>query len=114
MLLASIMKSSRGDTLSLDFLWMFSVWLESFAMFPQAQLLWKSSPLNDHAVKDKHFASATFVASLAFAIFWTKDCIGQYNMMMRGYSTFYYGMIFTCVVRVSISTVCVCRTTLVA
>jgi len=52
-----------------DMSWMFSVWLEAFALIPQVYLLKQQSKVDETAA---HFAGFTLVSSVIFASFWLR------------------------------------------
>merc|ERR1740129_1519783 len=96
-------KSTGHDDFFADLLWMFSVWLEAFALLPQVQLLWKASSLDESAV---HFAGLTLAASLAFAAFWVKNSSDHFEHFMKNENhLFMYGIVACAVIRVSL---CAC------
>lgn len=65
--LAFFTKSDGHNNFTMDFLWMFSVWLEAFALLPQVRLLFLTAYVDEAAV---HFAVLTLGASLSFGFFW--------------------------------------------
>jgi hypothetical protein len=69
-------KSTGHDDYFADLSWMFSVWMEAFALFPQVKLLWASSHIDESAV---HFAMCTFASSLAFVGFWWRCVYDKYG-----------------------------------
>jgi len=98
--LAYLTKSTGHNDFFADLLWMFSVWLEAFALLPQVQLLWKSSQLDESVL---HFAGVTLMASLAFAAFWLKNANDHYaNFMKEGYHGFMWGIIACAFIRVGL------------
>lgn len=100
--LGYLTKSTGHNDFFADLLWMFSVWLEAFALLPQVQLLWKASQLDESAV---HFAGVTLAASLAFAAFWVKNAMDHYsNFMQEGYHSFMYGIVSCAIIRVGLCT----------
>jgi len=101
--LAYLTKSTGHNDFFADLLWMFSVWLEAFALLPQVQLLWKASQLDESAV---HFAGVTLAASLAFAAFWLKNASDHYDSFMKeGYHNFMWGIIACAILRLGL---CAC------
>lgn len=97
-ILAYLTKSTGHNDFFADLLWMFSVWLEAFALLPQVQLLWKSGQLDESAL---HFAGMTLAASLAFGAFWTKNAKDNYSAFMEeGYHSFLYGIVSCAIIRV--------------
>jgi len=98
--LAYITKSTGHNDFFADLLWMFSVWLEAFALLPQVQLLWKASQLDESAV---HFAGVTLASALAFGAFWIKNAMDHYNnFMQEGYHSFLYGIVSCAIIRVGL------------
>lgn len=96
-ILGFITKSTGHDDYFADWSWMFSVWMEAFALFPQVRLLWSSSHLDESAV---HFALVTFAASLAFMGFWTKCAYDKFNEFMKdGYHPFFIGIVIASLIR---------------
>jgi len=102
-ILGYMTRSTGHNDVLADILWMFSVWLEAFALLPQVQLLWKTSQVDESAV---HFAGVTLAASLAFAAFWIKNAKDHYaSFMQEGYHSFMYGIVCCAIIRVSL---CAC------
>jgi len=90
LVLAWYTKSTGHDDYFADLSWMFSVWMEAFALLPQVRLLWASSHIDESAV---HFAMCIFASSLAFVSFWWRCVYDKYNEFQRdGYSNFLYGV----------------------
>merc|ERR1711920_860424 len=69
-LLAVKFKSNGHGDYFADLAWMFSVWLEAFALGPQVFLLHAKNHVDDSAL---HFAGLTLLASLTFAFFWGRN-----------------------------------------
>merc|ERR1712187_703376 len=72
--LAVFTKSTGHMNYAMDLGWMFSVWLEAFALLPQVRLLFMSSYVDVAAV---HFAGLTLLASLIFGFFLGKNREGS-------------------------------------
>lgn len=101
--LAWMTKSTGHNDYFADLSWMFSVWLEAFALLPQVQLLFGATQVDESAV---HFAGVTLAASLAFGAFWWKNALDKYtDFMQEGYHGFLYGIVLAAVVRVSLCAV---------
>lgn len=66
--------TGHGDYFA-DLSWMFSVWLESFALGPQVWLLWGKGHVDESAI---HFAGFTLAAGLTFAFFWYRNSRDHY------------------------------------
>lgn len=93
-------KSTGHDDYFADLSWMFSVWLEAFALIPQVKLLFQSSA---HQVDTDamHFAVATLLGSLAFAAFWGKTANDKFDEFHKaGVDRFMYGILTASAVRV--------------
>lgn len=97
--LAFLTKSTGHNDYFADLSWMFSVWLEAFALIPQVKLLSQAGgQLDESAV---HFAGVTLAASLAFGAFWWKSAAERYQEFMRdGYHGFLFGIISAAAIRV--------------
>merc|ERR1712203_694134 len=67
LVLAFFTKSTGHMNYTMDLVWMFSVWLEAFALLPQVRLLFMTAYVDEAAV---HFAGLTLVASVTFGFFW--------------------------------------------
>jgi len=67
--------TGHGDYFA-DMSWMFSVWLEAFALGPQVQMLVSKGSVDDSAM---HFAGFTLAASLSFAFFWLRNSSDHYK-----------------------------------
>uniref|UniRef100_A0A7S4RX64 ER lumen protein-retaining receptor n=1 Tax=Alexandrium monilatum TaxID=311494 RepID=A0A7S4RX64_9DINO len=67
--------TGHGDYFA-DLSWMFSVWLEAFALGPQVMLLSSKGCVDESAV---HFAGFTLAASLTFAFFWLRNSRDHYT-----------------------------------
>merc|ERR1711884_1014921 len=66
--------TGHGDYFA-DLSWMFSVWLEAFALGPQVMLLMQKGHVDESAV---HFAGFTLAASLTFGFFWIRNSRDHY------------------------------------
>jgi len=98
MLLAYFTKSTGHDDWFADLSWMFSVWLESFALFPQVMLLDKASQVDETAV---HFAALTLGSSLIFAGFWGRTAADRYEEFQRlGAQGFLRGIVTAAMIRI--------------
>lgn len=99
MTLAAFTKSTGHNDYFADLSWMFSVWLDAFALVPQVRLLAASGgQLDESAV---HFAFATLAASFAFGAFWWKSAGERYQEFMRdGYHGFLFGIVTAAFLRV--------------
>lgn len=98
--LAFCTKSTGHNDYFADLSWMFSVWLEAFALFPQVLLLTKSSNLDETAV---HFAGVTLAASVSFAAFWWKNGWDKYTEFIKDdYHRFLFGIVFAGAIRVGL------------
>jgi len=97
-ILAFFTKSTGHNDYFADLSWMFSVWLEAFALIPQVRLLAAAGGQLDESVV--HFAGATFAASLAFGAFWWKAAVERYQEFMReGYHGFLFGITAAAAIR---------------
>lgn len=67
MILAWNTKSTGHADLFADWSWMFSVWLEAFALGPQVWLLHVRNKVDESAM---HFAGLTMISGVIFASFW--------------------------------------------
>jgi len=100
MALSFVTKSTGHNDYFADLSWIFSVWLEAFALFPQVLLLSKTSHLDESAV---HFAGVTLMASLSFAAFWWKNAMDRYTEFMKdGYHGFLFGIVTAGAIRVGL------------
>merc|ERR1719198_183216 len=100
MVLAWYTKSTGHDDYFADLSWMFSVWLEAFALMPQVKLLCLGG---GHAVDTDalHFACTTLLASLTFAAFWGKTCRDKYDQFHQAVVLrFMYGILTAAGIRV--------------
>lgn len=101
--LAFVTKSTGHNDYFADLSWMFSVWLEAFALAPQVKLLSVATHIDESAV---HFAGATMAASLAFGAFWWKNAWDKYaSFMEEGYHGFLYGIVAAAALRVGLCAV---------
>lgn len=66
--------TGHGDYFA-DISWMFSVWLEAFALGPQVMLLINKGFVDESAM---HFVGFTLMASLTFAFFWLRNSRDHY------------------------------------
>eukprot|EP00928_Gymnodinium_smaydae_P057370 TRINITY_DN40621_c0_g1_i1.p1 TRINITY_DN40621_c0_g1~~TRINITY_DN40621_c0_g1_i1.p1 ORF type:complete len:295 (+),score=64.65 TRINITY_DN40621_c0_g1_i1:73-957(+) len=88
-----------------NLVWMFSVWLEAFALLPQVLLLFTSSAsfVEESAV---HFVAVSLLASIAFAAFWSRVSSDRYEEFEReGAHGFFIGLMTACGVRVLLACV---------
>lgn len=93
--MAFITKSTgHGDYIA-DLLWMFSVWLEAFALGPQV-LLSRSSRTEEGIM---HFVALTFLASFTFGYFWSHVAYDQWDDLL---GTFFWGILCAVVIRFSL------------
>lgn len=96
--LAYLTKSTGHNDWFADLSWMFSVWLEAFALLPQVWLLTKASQVDETAV---HFASLTLGASLIFAYFWSRTAADRYSEFQElGQHGFFRGILAAAAIRV--------------
>merc|ERR1711972_1093125 len=101
--LAYMTKSTGHDDYFADLSWMFSVWLEAFALAPQVHLLLQAATVDESAV---HFAGVTLASSLAFGGFWAKNCQDKYDSLMKnGYHAFFYGILGAVALRMALCAV---------
>jgi len=94
-------KSTGHNDYFADLSWMFSVWLESFALGPQVHLLCMSArrQVDDSAV---HFAGLTLCAALAFAFFWGRNTRDHYEELQKeGDHSFFYAIVIAGLIRVA-------------
>jgi len=90
--LAWFTKSTGHDDYFADLSWMFSVWLEAFALIPQVRLLAQTPGIVD--TDAMHFAVATLLGSLAFAAFWAKTSSDKFDEFHKaGVERFMYGIL---------------------
>merc|ERR1712039_498210 len=102
LVLAYKTKSTGHNDYFADLSWMFSVWLESFALAPQVHLLVNSprSVVDDSAL---HFAGLTLAAALAFAFFWGRNTRDHYEELQKeGDHGFFYAIVVAGVIRVAL------------
>lgn len=78
-----------------DLLWMFSVWLESFALGPQVLLL-RTTRIE---VGILHFVALTFLASFAFGYFWGHVAYDQWSDNL---GHFFFGVLSAVAIRFSL------------
>merc|ERR1712203_850454 len=101
--LAWVTKSTGHDDYFADLSWMFSVWLEAFALAPQVHVLLQAAHVDESAV---HFAGVTLASSLAFGGFWAKNCQDKYDSLKKnGYHLFFYGLLGAVAIRVTLCSV---------
>lgn len=100
--LAWMTKSTGHNDYFADLSWMFSVWLEAFALGPQVLLLcsFASNQVDEGAM---HFVALTTAASLAFGWFWSRSAYDQYaDFQKDGAHSFYWGILSAVVIRISL------------
>lgn len=91
--------TGHGDYFA-DLSWMFSVWLESFALFPQVFLLYSKNHVDESAV---HFAGFTLAAGLTFAFFWLRNSRDRYlEFQNYGEHGFFWAIGVASVIRVGL------------
>jgi len=91
--LAWYTKSTGHNDYFADLSWMFSVWMEAFALIPQVKLLFLGG---GHIVDTDalHFAGATLLASMTFGAFWVKTCTDKRDDFNdAGVRLFMYGIL---------------------
>jgi len=80
-----------------DFSWMFSVWLEAFAMFPQVLVLRTTNLVDETAM---HFAFLTFASAFTFTAFWLRQAHEQYaEDVKNGVDGFWYAILSAALIR---------------
>jgi hypothetical protein len=90
-------KSTGHNDWFADLSWMFSVWLEAFALGPQVMLLNVSHQVEDGAM---HFVALSTAESLAFGYFWCRSAWEQYAEFKKdGSHVFYWGVLSCAVIR---------------
>jgi len=94
--LAYVTKSNAHGDYIADLVWMFSVWLEAFAVIPQVQLLWKHSRATESM---QHFVALNLVASMSFVVFWGLCTQAQYT---PGLFNFFTGILSAGCIRVGL------------
>jgi len=102
MVLAFMTKSTGHNDFFADLSWMFSVWLEAFALGPQVMLLCNtvSAQVEEGAM---HFVALSCASSLAFGWFWSRSAWDQYaDFQKDGVHTFYWGILSAATIRVSL------------
>jgi len=95
-------KSTGHNDYFADLSWMFSVWLESFALGPQVHLIVMNtrSVVDDSAV---HFAGLTLAAALSFAFFWGRNTRDHYEELQKdGEHGFFYAIVVAGILRVGL------------
>lgn len=99
--LAWMTKSTGHNDYFADLSWMFSVWLEAFALGPQVLLL--CNGLNTVDEGGMHFVALTCAASLAFGSFWSRSAYDQYaDFQKEGAHAFYWGILSAAFIRVGL------------
>lgn len=100
LVLAGLTKSTGHNDYFADLSWMFSVWLEAFALVPQVRLLTAANHVDEGAV---HFAGATLASSLVFAVFWWKGAVERSEELLKdGYHAFLFGIVAAALIRCSL------------
>lgn len=103
MVMAYLTKSTGHNDWFADYSWMFSVWLEAFALGPQVMLLCTSNIQVDDG--GMHFVALSMCASLAFGYFWSRSAYDQYaDFQKEGAHVFYWGILSCAVLRVTLCT----------
>lgn len=97
LVLAYFSKSTGHNDYFADLSWMFSVWLEAFALFPQVMLLFSTNLVDETAM---HFAGLTFAAALTFTAFWMRAAKDQYEEFVRdGDHGFWWAILTAALIR---------------
>jgi len=98
MVLAYLTKSTGHNDWFADYSWMFSVYLEAFALGPQVMLLYNTNQVDDGPM---HFVVLSCAASFAFGYFWGKNAWDQYaDFQKDGAHVFYWGVLSCVAIRV--------------
>jgi len=92
--LAVFTKSTGHNDYFADVSWMFSVWLEAFALLPQVMLLKSISAVDESMM---HFVALTVVASLIWGIFWGR--IANERMSDNRDNIFFWGILSAAAIR---------------
>lgn len=101
--LAYFTKSTGHDDYWADLSWMFSTWLEAFALGPQVYLLVTGACYVDESAA--HFAGLTLGSAVVFTAFWgrvTKDRYREFDQ--DGDHTFFHAILTACFIRVALCT----------
>lgn len=108
LVLAYFTRGIGHESLWVNISWMFSVWLEAFALVPQAHLLCtKTASFVEEAAI--HFAALTLLASLAFGGFWgllARDRYAEFEA--AGEHGFFIGILVAAAIRVALCSVYFC------
>jgi hypothetical protein len=97
LILAYFTKSTGHGDYFADLSWMFSVWLEAFAMFPQVLVLRSTNLVDETAM---HFAFLTFASAFTFTAFWLRQAHEQYSDDVKnGVDGFWYAILSAALIR---------------
>lgn len=100
LVMAYYTKSTGHNDYYADLSWMFSVWLEGFALAPQVQLLLAVGKVDESAA---HFAGLTLSASATFAFFWCRVARDRYSEFEReGEHAFFWSIVLASLIRVGL------------
>lgn len=100
--LAYVTKSTGHGDYFADLSWMFSVWLEAFALVPQVMMLTAASIVDSSVA---HFAGLTLASSVAWAVCWFQSHWGAYERLSANGSYFWWGIMGTSALRVLLCSV---------
>mmetsp|Transcript_40924 Transcript_40924/g.66126 ORF Transcript_40924/g.66126 Transcript_40924/m.66126 type:complete len:282 (-) Transcript_40924:141-986(-) len=97
--LALLTKSTGHNDYYADLSWMFSVWMEAFALGPQVHLLFTGASKVDESAT--HFAGLTLAAAVFFSLFWGRVAHDRYSEFEKdGEHIFFRGILLAAVIRV--------------
>jgi hypothetical protein len=95
--LSFITQSTGHNDYFADLSWMFSVWLDCFALFPQVWLLSVQSQVDESMA---HFAVGSLASSLVFGLFWGKVAQDRYaEFEADGQHIFFKGILAAVAIR---------------
>eukprot|EP00930_Biecheleria_cincta_P039236 TRINITY_DN26994_c0_g1_i1.p1 TRINITY_DN26994_c0_g1~~TRINITY_DN26994_c0_g1_i1.p1 ORF type:complete len:269 (+),score=53.91 TRINITY_DN26994_c0_g1_i1:92-898(+) len=99
--LAYFTKSTGHDDYWADLLWMFSTWMDCFALAPQVHLLATGASKVDESAT--HFAGLTLASSIVFGAFWFRVSYDRYQDFEReGALIFFKAIVFASALRVAL------------
>eukprot|EP00439_Symbiodinium_sp_Y106_P021660 s2444_g2.t1 len=102
-ILAFFTKSTGHDDYWADISWMFSTWMEAFALGPQVYLLVTGACAVDESAA--HFAGLTLASSVVFTAFWGRVTRDRYREFDQdGDHTFFHAILTACFIRVALCT----------
>lgn len=98
LVLALLTKSTGHNDYYADLSWMFSVWLEAFALAPQVWFLLSAGQVDEGAA---HFGGLTLAASVVFGLFWGRVARDRYAEFEKdGEHRFFQGILLAAFIRI--------------